>query len=67
MIEVRVNGGTREVPADTTLSGLLEELGLAPSQVAVERNRVIVRRGDYDATRLEPADELEIVTLVGGG
>ncbi len=67
-IEVTVNGERRRVPAGATVALLLERLGLgAGSGVAVERNRRIVRRADWERERLAPGDELEIVTLVGGG
>lgn len=67
LIRVRVNGEGREVPAGTTLAGLLERLELAPERVAVERNRVLVRRSELAAVELAEGDRLEVVTLVGGG
>ena len=64
---LRVNGEVREVPAGTRLSALLDELGIGRDRVAVERNRELVRRGEFDGTELAEGDELEVVTLVGGG
>ena len=49
------------------MRGLLVQLGLDPSHVAVERNGEIVPRATFDATTLQAADTLEIVTFVGGG
>ena len=66
-IEVVVNGQPRRVPAGPDpgwSAGLLE---IDPSRVAVERNRAIVRKTDWPATRIEPGDRLEIVWFVGGG
>ena len=63
-MRIRVNGSAREVAEPLTVAGLLEELGLAPERVAVERNRGIVRRADHEHVQLEEGDELEIVTLV---
>lgn len=62
-----LNGEARALDADTTVASLLAELRLDPTQVAVERNRDIVPRGAYAQTRVEPGDNLEIVTFVGGG
>jgi thiamine biosynthesis protein ThiS len=45
----------------------LEELRLKPRNVAVERNRALVPRAQHAACVLETGDQLEIVTLVGGG
>ena len=66
-MKVSVNGEAREAPEGATLLALLEALGLVPGRVAVERNGAVVRRGTYDAVRLEEGDRLEIVQLVGGG
>lgn len=66
-MNVSVNGETRELAEGLTVWGLLEALNLHPRRVAVERNRRIVRRGEFADTVLAAGDALEIVTLVGGG
>ena len=63
-----INGTRREVPAETTLSGLLETLDLDPRMVVVEHNRTILRdRTKYSAITLNSGDQIEIVQFVGGG
>ena len=66
-IQIEVNGVPRAVPQGTTLAQLVESLGLRPELVAVERNQGLVRRSERAATALEADDEVEVVTLVGGG
>jgi thiamine biosynthesis protein ThiS len=66
-LSIRVNGSAREVAAGATVAELVAELALDPRTVAVERNGRIVPRASQAATALERGDELEIVTLVGGG
>jgi thiamine biosynthesis protein ThiS len=66
-MRIVVNGHSEELDAATTLAQLLERLALEPRRVAVELNRRIVPRSRYAATALADRDELEIVTLVGGG
>ena len=66
-IEVTVNGETRSVPADLTLTGFLELLDLDPRKVAVERNLEIAPRSQYEAIKIAAGDRLEIVQFVGGG
>jgi sulfur carrier protein len=66
-IRITVNGEAREVPGDTTLSGLLALIGLDTRKVAVERNLEIVPRSTYAATALSQGDQLEIVHFIGGG
>ncbi len=66
--EVRVNGETRLVPRPLTIATLLRHLGVGcHTQVAVERNRQIVPRARHADTPVEAGDQLEIVTIVGGG
>jgi thiamine biosynthesis protein ThiS len=67
MIELKVNGKLREVEQPASLLALLEQLGVDPRIVAVERNGEIVKRGRFGETPIEAGDELEIVRMVGGG
>ena len=62
-----LNGEPHPVDEETTVAALVTALGLAPQQVAVEKNREIVPRSAYTQTCLRDGDRLEIVTFVGGG
>lgn len=66
-MNVNVNGEPRQVADGLTVAGLLEELDIRVKHVAVERNREVVPRAHHTDTALEEGDELEVVTLVGGG
>ena len=66
-IEIVVNGDRRQAPANIDLDGLLRFLQVDPSRVAVERNREIVRKTEWNRTTICSGDELEIVQFVGGG
>jgi sulfur carrier protein len=66
-IHVTVNGEPRVLPAGATVADLVAALGLKPSQVAVERNKAIVRRAEHASTVLHDGDRLEVVTFFGGG
>ena len=65
-MRIEVNGEARDVAA-TTILGLVEELGLDPLKVAVERNLEIVPRSLHGATALGDGDKIELVQFVGGG
>ncbi|MDP9267213.1 MAG: sulfur carrier protein ThiS [Acidobacteriota bacterium] len=65
-MKLRVNGEDRGFAA-ATLAALVEELGMKSDRVAVELNREIVPRAQWQATALREGDELEIVHFVGGG
>jgi sulfur carrier protein len=66
-MQIHVNGTPREVADGTSLTALLDELGLAAGRVAVELNRELVSRARHPETALAEGDRVEIVTLVGGG
>jgi sulfur carrier protein len=66
MMIVKVNGQDRELAEGTTLRQLVGQFNLAPEKVALELNRRLVRAEAYDRP-LNPGDEVEIVTFVGGG
>jgi thiamine biosynthesis protein ThiS len=64
---ITVNGEPREVTPGTSVSALLESLGLHPRLIVVEHNREILDRARYDATEVRSGDNFELVHFVGGG
>jgi len=66
-MQVRINGTPREIPERITVAGLLEELDAAAQRVAVEVNRELVPRREFEQAVLHEGDTVEIVTFVGGG
>src|SRR4051812_25002855 len=68
MLMLSVNGAPHAVPAEAmTVAELLAQLGVDAKRVAVEVNRELVPRSRHAQTRLAAGDEVEVVTLVGGG
>ncbi|MGM0417032.1 MAG: sulfur carrier protein ThiS [Thermodesulfobacteriota bacterium] len=66
-MHIKVNGKKRNLEPGCTIAQLLQELNLKAEQVAVEHNRNIVLRSDFDTTELHGDDQVEIVNFVGGG
>jgi len=66
-IQIVVNGQLRQTPQSQNLIELLTWLGVDPARVAVELNRSIIRRDDWDKTEVGEGATLEIVQFVGGG
>lgn len=66
-IEIVVNGEKITVPDGLTVKSLLCFLNVDPERVAVELNRSIVRRTEWQHAPIEPGSQLEIVQFVGGG
>lgn len=64
---IRLNGDPHELPAPMSIDALLDSLAIDPRRVAVEHNRVVIRRPAYAATIVNEGDEVEIVNFVGGG
>jgi sulfur carrier protein len=68
MIEIVINGEKRAICEQSTVQGLLEELGVAQRQgTAVAVNMEVVPRAAHAATVLQAGDRVEIVQAVGGG
>ena len=66
-MQIVVNGERREVRAGATVADLLAEIGLEPRAVAVELNRLILRREALGTRHLEAGDHVEVVRFVQGG
>lgn len=66
-IEIHLNGAPRILQTTCTIAQLINDLELPEHQLAVEVNREIVRRSQWDERRLESGDRVEIVHFVGGG
>ncbi len=66
-MQVKINGESRDLPAGCTVLQMLSRLELTQRRVAVEINRELVTRSLHETRKIDPGDEIEIVTLVGGG
>lgn len=67
MLELKINGETRQFSHALTVTGLIEQLGYTGKRIAVERNGEIVPKSQHATTALLSGDQLEIVVAVGGG
>jgi thiamine biosynthesis protein ThiS len=66
-VTASVNGERCSFPAQTTLLDVVRSLHLEPERVAIELNRMIVKREQWTATTIAGGAEIEIVQFVGGG
>jgi sulfur carrier protein len=64
---IRVNGEDRRVPGGISVADMVNELGLDPLRVAVERNLEVIPRSTLGQVSVEDGDDYEIVHFVGGG
>jgi sulfur carrier protein len=66
-LEIVVNGQMQTFDRPVTIADLLLRLGIPARGVAVELNREIVPKARHAEQALAGGDQLEIVSLVGGG
>ena len=66
-VGIRVNGEHKRLAGPISIVEMLNQLGLDPLRVAVERNLEIVPRGTLGDVCVEDGDDFEIVHFVGGG
>ena len=64
---ITLNGESKEITAGASLVDVLNLLELKPERLAIELNRKIIRRANWDSTTLHEGDKIEIVHFVGGG
>ena len=64
---ITLNGDSYQIDGDTPLAELLERLKMRRGRVAVEINREIVPKANYDAAIVRAGDLVEIINFVGGG
>ena len=67
MIEITVNGQSVEIEQPMTVEQVLDSVEVPPNYLAVEVNAEVVPREDYTTRVIGPGDDVEVVTLVGGG
>ena len=67
MINLMVNGKTREVEEATNLETYLTDFGLDLQFVAVGYNGEVIKKDSFAQVTLKNGDTLEIVRPVGGG
>ncbi len=66
-MHVKINGKENELGDSITITQLLNEFNLQPQQVAVEVNREIIKRDQFETYVIANGDDIEILRFVGGG
>ena len=69
-MKIKVNGEERKIELDqdnALLSMALNSMGYKPNTIVVELNNLIVNSMKWEKVKLKDGDNLEIVSIVGGG
>ena len=69
-MKIKVNGEEKKLELDkesALLSTALHYMGYKPNTIVVELNNLIVNSIKWEKVKLKDGDNLEIVSIVGGG
>ena len=66
-MQVLINGEIRKLESELNLRELLEKLELPTERIAIELNKDVIRKKDWDTIKISDADKIEIIHFVGGG
>ncbi|MFL2733144.1 MAG: sulfur carrier protein ThiS [Gammaproteobacteria bacterium] len=66
-MKIFVNGTPTEIPLDLNIYMLLDQLDVQKKHIAIEINENIIFKTDWESTKLEEGDKIEIVKAIGGG
>jgi len=66
-MKIFINGENREIPRPFNLTELLAHLSMPQERIAVELNKQVVRKKDWETITISDADKIEIIHFVGGG
>ena len=69
-MKIKVNGEEKKIELDQEnafLSKALKSMGYKPNTIVVELNNLIINSLKWGEIKLKEGDNLEIVSIVGGG
>ena len=69
-MKIKVNGELKKIELDqenALLSTALNLMGYKPNTIVVELNNLIINSIKWERVKLKDGDNLEIVSIVGGG
>ena len=66
-ITITLNGEAKDLEKTMTVRELVEFLAIKSPAMAVEVNKRIIRKDEFDTVSVADCDRIEIVTFVGGG
>ncbi|MCA1624922.1 MAG: sulfur carrier protein ThiS [Acidobacteria bacterium] len=66
-MKVVINDEITEIAGAINLQELLKSFALPSAKIAVELNKKVVRKKDWENVQIKDADKIEIIHFVGGG
>ena len=62
-----INGDSKEIPSGLNLEGVLDFFSLPSKRIAVELNKTVIPRREWETTVIAESDKIEVIHFVGGG
>lgn len=66
-MKVFINGEEKSFEKSCNLLELLQRFSMPLERVAIEVNKIVVRKKDWDSILIGEDDRIEVVHFVGGG
>ena len=69
-MKIKVNGEEKKIELDqenALLSTVLNLMGYNPNTIVVELNNLIINSIKWEKVKIKDGDNLEIISIVGGG
>jgi thiamine biosynthesis protein ThiS len=66
-MQITINGEKKEISNELNLSELLKRFSMPQQRIAIELNKEVVRKKDWENIKLSDGDKLEVIHFVGGG
>jgi thiamine biosynthesis protein ThiS len=66
-MKLLINGETKEISGELNLTELLKHFSLPQERIAIELNKEVVRKKDWESIKVSDGDKLEVIHFVGGG
>ena len=66
-MQISLNGKPHAIENSTTLAQIIEEFSKNNKHIIAELNGTIIKSQTWQATAVKNGDQLELVSIVGGG
>ncbi len=66
-MKLKINGKQEDISNIDTILKLVEEKDLNKETIIIEHNQQILQKKDWQNTKINENDSIEIVSFVGGG
>jgi len=60
-MQIIVNGESKEIETELNLHELLKRLKLPSERIAIELNKTVVRKKDWETVKITDSDKIEII------